>query len=198
MTQGGRVRLGVVLATTTLLLAGCSDDSPPAEVELDTSSTPTATPKQAATNDVPVDGELLRGSDAAASTSDEQAVAEAWFAFYTEMVRMYAGPYVDRGRWSDVATDQAFDGPLRYAEEQSAQGHRHEGGLVVAPTKVDVKDDEALVTGCVRTTFTEVDAAGKPVEQVDPWRTTSDVLVYRGGQWRVSSFKVYTSGRCKL
>ncbi|GGD24099.1 hypothetical protein GCM10007231_24030 [Nocardioides daphniae] len=190
--------MGVALAATTFVLVGCADDAPRAEVELDTTPSPSATPTQAATSDEPVDGELRRGSAAAASTPQEQAVAEAWFSFYTEMVRMYAGPDLDRGRWSEVATDQAFDSPLRYAEEQAAQGHRHTGGLVVAPTKVDVKGDEALVTGCVRTTLTEVDSAGKPVETVEPWRTSSDVLVYRGGQWRVSSFKIYTSGRCEL
>lgn len=193
-----RLRTGAGLAAAALLLAGCSDDSPRDEVELDTRSSPSATPSAvAAKGDEPVDGALVRGASAA-STPAEQAAVEAWFSFYEEMVRMYSGPTVDRTRWGGVATDGAYDGPLDYAEKQVSQGHRHEGGLIAAATKVEVKGDEAVVTGCLRTTLTEVDGKGEPVEKIEPWRTTTDVLVRQDGRWRVSSFKVYTSGRCEL
>ncbi|QCX28291.1 hypothetical protein [Nocardioides jishulii] len=193
-----RLRLAAVLAAATLGLAGCAEDSSKKEVDLDARSTPTAEPTPvAAKGDKPVDGAALRGSSAA-SSPDEEAAVEVWFGFYEEMVRMYAGPTIDRDRWSAVAVEQAYDGPLQYAEKQVSQGHRHQGGLIVAATEVEVKGDEAVVTGCVRTTLTEVDGEGVPVEKVAPWRTSSDVLVKVGSGWRVSSFRIYESGRCDL
>lgn len=190
-----------------VLLAGCGSDSnnaeppefdpeptassaAPSPTESAASDEPTASsaapsPTESATSDEPVDGKVLRGSSAAA-TPDETVVADVWYAYWTELYRMYSTTEVHRDALYRVAADDAASGPLDYvASMQNGEVHQV-GGAIAAVTTVEVTGDRAVLESCFRNSALNVDDRGTPVEPLLVWFTTEDVLEKEGPGWRVT------------
>lgn len=93
-----------------LVLSGCADDAaegkakPGGPASTTPSSAATETPEKTAPEE-PVDDEMLRGRNVA-STEVEKQVAEAWFAYWTELVRMYNTAETDRDRLAELTPRQ--------------------------------------------------------------------------------------------
>lgn len=198
-----------VLVACLLLTAGCGDDSEPAgTVDLpggdsassgaaSSASTPTAEPPTAR-DDEPVDGKVLLGRSAA-SSAEEREVVDVWFAYWTEVNRMYREVEADPDTLYSLAKDAAATGPLDYLEEFSSRGERLAGGSIVAASKVRVRGDEATVDSCFRNSSVNVDAQGKAVELLTPFFTTREVLRREGPDWRVeTSTTTSRNERCRF
>lgn len=185
-------RLAALLSVGVLALTACGDDggSEPEQLSLD-EPTPTATPEPTTPVDDgpipedPVDGEVTRGLSAAKG-AEQSAVEEVWLAYWTELIEMYATGEVDRDAVYALADDAAATGPLEYAAELQADGHRQTGGVIAATTSIKVAGDTATVIGCMRNTTIDVDADGQAVEQPSAFLTTKDTLRREGPDWRLT------------
>lgn len=196
-----RTRIGPVGAAWcvvgVLVLTGCTSDTERRKVTLDAPTESGAVaPEQVADGDpVPEEGTLTRAGNAA-TTPREQAVAEAWFDYLEEMVRMLGTPDSSPFRMRELAVGGGADGPQRYAEELEEKGIRLAGGMVASVLDVDLEGDRATVDGCAYSTMIEVDAQGRPLEEHSPWFRATNTLTWDGERWLVSSNLIEKSPKC--
>lgn len=211
--RGGGVVAAVCLS---VVLAGCSEGSE--RVEIGGSAAPTTSPTAvspsptesssstpppsgsatSADPGAPGDRQFTRGRNGAKDSDEQQEVAEAWYAFYEELVRAYTTPVADRGLFGQVATGKSLDGALKYAGELAEAGHRDVGGLVAGVTRVTVRGDEATVMGCLRSTMIRTDAGGRAMQEASPWSVTEELMVRTEGTWKVKQRYVDASVGCLL
>ncbi|WP_244929771.1 hypothetical protein [Nocardioides sp. W7] len=185
-------RVAVLACVGVLALTGCGDDGGSEAKTLTLDETPAATESGAATEPAddgaipedPLDGEVARGTSVAASP-DEQAAAEVWFSYWTEVVRMYHDGEADRDALYALADRDAATGPLEYLERMKSRGETQTGGVVAAISKIRVTGDEAVVEGCFRDTTVTLARNGNPAETGLSFFTTKGTLVREGPDWRV-------------
>lgn len=195
---------GVVLVgcmVGLLALTSCSDDSDPDDrsVELDAPRASAETSPSAEADEVPEDppeSGLVQGLDPA-STPEEQAVTRTWFAYWTELTRMYTEVTVDRATFGSLAREGAYEGPVRYVERMQGSGTANTGGAIASVEKVVVEGSRAVVTGCQRTDLVERTEDGTPVEAPTPFVRTQETLQREGDTWIVVGHSVLSSmARC--
>lgn len=202
-------RIPALLVAAALVLSGCGgDDSAPADTVVlpgdgDSSPAASGTPTEvveppAADTDEPVDDQLLLGRSVA-STAEEREVVAVWFAYWTELNRMYREVVADPDTLYSLAKDTAATGPLDYLEEIESRGERQVGGNIGAVNRVRVRGDEATVDSCFRNTALNVDSDGRAVELLTPFFTTREVLRREGPDWRVeTSTTTSRNERCRF
>ena len=178
-----------------LTLTACSSREKTRAVDLDRpESAPPATGDAGGAQE-PRQGELVR-ADSAAATAKEQAVAEVWFSYLEEVVRMMSVPDDSPLRLRQLAVTGGVDGPQLYAEDLVERDVRLEGGMVATLREVEVKGNRATVGGCIHSSMLEVDAAGKPLEDLVPWFRATNSLVWDGQSWMVDHHQLERSTQC--
>ena len=193
--------LAVWGAVGLLTLTACGGEESSRTLDLDGGSSEAVAPEATKEStkeapDEPRDGELTRGTNVA-STPKEKAVAEAWFTYWEELVRVLGEPDPVGVRLRGLARGQALHGPLRYAKELAEGDLRLGGGAIATLSKVDIADGKAVVRGCIRTSMLEVDAANNPVEKLDhPWLATEHTLQSDGVEWFVVEYKLEGVPKC--
>lgn len=184
-------RLAALTCVGALLLTGCGDGTEEAQPPTfdETSQTPTPEPSTPPPSDGPapedpVDGEVARGASAARG-ADQQAVAEVWFSYWTEVLRMYREGEADRDALYALADEAAATGPLDYLARMASRGETQTGGAIAAVTGVRVQGDRAVLQGCFRDGTVTLASNGNPAEVGLSFFTTRDTLVREGPDWRV-------------
>lgn len=186
-------RLAVLTCVGALLLGGCGADADDGAKRPAFDRTAPAlseeTPDPAPSDDgpipdEPVDGELSRGSSAATGP-EEQAAAEAWFGYWTEVLRMYRDGEADRDRLYALADGRAATGPLDYLRRMVSRGETQSGGVIAAVSRIRIDGDRAVLQGCFRDGTVTLARNGNPAETGLSYFTTEDVLLREGPDWRV-------------
>lgn len=205
------LRTAALTATlvATLALAGCGgeDPDPQPRLELDqqtssspASEAPTSEPAEPATAaGRPQDADEV-GNDVYAGALDvdgakRTAVAEAWVAYWRLRVAAFAVAEVGTDIGT-AATGSALTDIVDAVADLAAQDRTTVGDLVVGVDKVTIDGDTATLSSCLRNYGTDRDAAGKPVEPLEPFLDATGQLVLRGETWLVSALEVRTGGPC--
>jgi predicted small lipoprotein YifL len=194
-----RTSLAVVAVAFLVALAGCGQEQKETPLELGDDSSSQASPSDDASTGGPTDAqafddeghEALRGKVDAA-TPDEQAVADAWFAYWDARTRSYGEVEVDPDLGSVAASTAVSDVVGYVAYLRSKKLH------MVGDTRFDVRDisvdgSSATLSSCARNKSIDVDAEGTPAEAPVPFFTADGTLVKRADSWRVVSVKVQKS-----
>lgn len=206
-----RKRRVAALAAATLwavpVLAGCGSDSGPSGIA-DAADAPTtaattapasSTPTPTADRDGGPPAEGVVPGRLVVDGPEEQAVADAVVAYWTEIYRMYSAAEVDRDAFAALATGRAYDGPVDYVAELASRRHRQSGGGIIAVNDVTIDGDTATTSSCLRNGAVNVDRSGAPVEQLVPFYVLREELVRQGPDWRVAvSFVEAESTRCEF
>lgn len=188
-------------AVGLLLLTACGGGEEPSRtLDLDgegaESAAPEAGNEPSEAPDEPREGELTRSANAA-STPEEEAVAEAWFTYMEEFVRVVGTPDPSGFRLMDLAQGRALGDSLAYAGDLAADGHRLGGGMIATVLGVEVMDRKAVVRGCLRSTMVEVDAQDAPVaEMKNPWIESEHELSMAGDGWIVVEHEMEGAPKC--
>ena len=194
-----RTSMAVVPAALLLALAGCGEaPEGPLDAEGSTGSSapsPTASPDEGPGDDP--DGptepgagalddeghEVVRG-EVEADGPVEEAVADAWFAYWQARLDSYGEARVDPGLGRVAAADAVSD-VVQYVAYLKDRGL-----TTVGDTRFDVRDirvqgDTATLVGCATNRSIDKTADGTPAEQPVPFYSAKGTLVERGGTWRV-------------
>ena len=128
----------------------------------------------------------LEISSVSAEGPQEQAVVDAWRAFWEAVVTASGVPAYDAVGMGEVATDQALVDARSYVEGLEQAQQRVTGRLVLAAEDVVVEGGTAVVDGCGDQRDGEVDADGGVVSSpLGPTGLRTE-LVREGESWRVS------------
>lgn len=194
-----RTPMTVVPAAVLLLaLAGCGEApegplEPGADSSAGASSTPGASPGASSGGDpgstapdTPFDDEgheVVRG-EVEADGADQEAVADAWFAYWQVRLDSYGEARVDPGL-GRVAAGDAVSDVVQYVAYL-----RDNDLTTVGDTRFDVRDirvqgDTARLRSCATNRSIDQTADGAPAEQPVPFFSAEGTLVQRGGAWRV-------------
>lgn len=202
LTMTAKRSASLLLAASLFVsLTACGGDEPPAEIDIDSSRAPSASPgaeegAAPAEDEIPekpVAGSFIRGLNPA-KTAEEKEVAEQWFRYRAELNRMYREVDVDRALLSELATDLGFSGPTGYVEKMRTAGTHNEGGTIGTIQTITVDGDSAKVQSCLRSTLAEVTEQGVPVEVPPGFLRTQETFERTAGTWKVTRFDVLESG----
>ena len=192
-----------------MVMSGCSGQEDAETVESDrpaqTGPIQTPAPPQEDGSDAeaegpPVDGEpregeLTRGANAAV-TAEEKAAAETWFDYMEELVHVIGLPDPLVNDLTRLANGPALEGPRAYALKLLDQNRRNVGGMVATLQEIEVDGRTAQISGCLLSSMYEVDAAGRPQEELHPWFRASQTLRRHGETWIVIDHDLVRSGKC--
>ena len=190
-----RMPLLLLVIALVLSLGGCgAEEKKVAPLELGDS---TDQPSQSATpspseEQQPFDdkgSEVLRGK-IEATTPEQQAVVDAWFAYWDVRARSYGRAEVDPalGRFAAATAVSDVVGYVRHLQHDKLHTV---GDAKFDVSKVQVDGSSALLSSCAVNKSLDVTADGTPAEQPVPFFTADGALVQRAGHWRV----VYGQGR---
>lgn len=188
-------------AVGLLALTACGGDEPSRPLDLEGESSESTGPEVGSkpseeVPDEPREGELTRAANAA-STPEEEAVAEAWFTYLEEWVRVLGTPDPSGVRLSDLAQGRALGDSLAYAGDLDKDGLRLGGGMIATALEVKIADRKAVVRGCLRSTMLKVDAQDKPVVAMkNPWIESEHELVRSGEDWIVVEHELEGAPKC--
>jgi hypothetical protein len=200
-----RTSLALALAVV-LALAGCGGedkDKPLGPVSDDTASaapsdgTPTGEESQPADPAV-FNGkghDVIRGAVEAA-TPEEQAVAEAWFAYWEVRVRSFGEVKVDPMIGSVAAAD-ALAQVVRYVAHLKGKNLHTEGDTKFGVTDISVRGPNATLSSCGENRSVDQHPDGSPAEEFTPFYNVEGALKKAGGAWRVVAVDIVGKNGCK-
>jgi hypothetical protein len=202
-----RNRTGAVVLLAACVLSACGGSSEP-DGPVPTiggdpaTSTPseTPTPSEAPTTggdpaDADDEGNDVYARDIVAETPDQQAVADAWVAYWTVRSASYGAAEVSPDLGT-VATGSAAAEVIDYVAMLASKKWRTEGDLIIDVSSVEVDGDSAQLASCMENGTVDRDASGEPVEPLVPYYDTTAMLVRSDDVWRVSDIDLTTGGTC--
>lgn len=167
--------LAAALAASLSVLSACSagEAAPPPTIgdDASTSVEPSpAAPESAAPGDTFDD----RGHDASlgrvrASGPEQQAIADAWRAYWQVRLDAYAGPSLDPAALGAVAEGEAVEQVVSYVGYLERKNLRTEGDVRLGVAKVRVRGDRATIESCGENRSVDVRRNGTPAEIVQPF-----------------------------
>lgn len=202
-----RNRTGAVVLLAACVLSACGGatepDGPAPTIGGDpASSTPseTPTPTEAPTaagdpTEADSTGNDVYARDIVAETPDQQAVADAWVAYWAVRSASYGAAEVSPDLGT-VATGSAATEVIDYVAMLASKKWRTEGDLIIDVSSVEVDGDSAQLVSCMENGTVDRDAAGEPVEPLVPYYDTTATLVRSDDAWRVSDIDLTTGGTC--
>lgn len=191
--------LAVWGAVGVLTLTACGGQETSRTVELDRESSESTAPESTAPTEKGTpqlrEGGVGRGANAA-STPQEKEVAEAWFTYLEEYVKVLGAPDPGGFLLRDLAYGPALAGPLGYAGDMAEKDLRLGGGIIATVLEIEVDEEKAVIHGCIRTNMVEVDTSGKPVEKLTkPWLKTKHTLA-KQDRWLVVDHDLEGAPKC--
>lgn len=142
----GRVRAcartAAVLLAGVVVLAGCTDDSDPG-LDLQTPTT-SATSQSPTSGDTPTQTPTV--------TAEEQAVLDAYQAFYAGLTQAYADPVHSQDYLAPVATGAQFEFSNGGIKANLLAGEETVGEAVLEPEVASIEGETAVVHDCQDTT----------------------------------------------
>lgn len=140
--------------------------------------------------------ELHRGQ-VKTDDSEEQAVAEAWLAYWETRLGAYHHAQVDADALGEVATGDALQEVIDYVDYLRQEGLHSEGDLKVGVSKVEIRGKVAVVVSCLVNKAVDVDDDGDAAEELHPYANVVGSLTRTGDQWLVQLKEVTGEKRCK-
>lgn len=194
----------LTLAAGLSVLAACSEGeaAPPPTIGDDTSAAenpspePSATPSEAAEFD-DVGSDVLPGA-IKVQGADQQAVVDAWLAYWTVRTDTFLDAQLDPAALGEVAQGDAADQVISYAAYLQQKGRTSEGDIRLSVSRVRIKGDRATLRSCGENQSTERRADGKPAEQLRPYYELRGALVRQEtGQWLVTEVDRISTAPCE-
>lgn len=196
-----------VAAVAVLALVGCSEGSAPVEpLAIDGGSetpaaaaTPTPSPTQdAAATPADFDG---KGHEAVAGLLQvrgpaQREVAEAWLDYWQVRLDAFHAAEVDPARLGEVASGEAADQVIGYAEHLAGEDLQTVGDMRLGVDQVAVKGDRATLRSCTENKTVDRNSRGRAVEPLSPFFVFRGRLVREGGAWRVSDLSIDARTPC--
>lgn len=202
-----RKRTGAVVLLVACILSACGGSSEPDEPaptiggDAETSTpSETPTPSEAPTSagdpaDADDSGNDVYARDIVAETPDQQAVADAWVAYWTLRSASYGAAEVSPDLGT-VATGEAASEVIDYVAMLASKKWRTEGDLIIDVASVEVEGDSARLRSCMENGTVDRDASGEAVEVLVPYYDTTATLVRSDNAWRVSDIDLTSGGAC--
>ncbi len=198
--------LATLALAASLALAGCSQDEavePPTigsdEPSDSTPSTePSPSPSEPSEPEEAFDGEghLAMRGDIRATGGQEQAVVDAWIAYWQVRMDAFAVPEVDPAALGEVAQGDAASQVVGYVSYLEENKLRTEGDLRFDISRVSVKGPRAVVQACVTNQSVDVRRNGSPAEPLTPFYEFQGRLSRVSDTWIVSRVIDTGSGPC--
>lgn len=187
----------VTVAVLALSACGGSDDSdsvkpakpvtPSASASAAPAETPTATPSAeplpTTTPEAAKVAVAVLGSSVA-KTAEEKAAVDAWMTYWQAVSATY--DKLEPAPGLDQARGKPLTDVLDYLEQLRTKKHRSVGWTRDHVLAVGIKGDSAVIRDCSENFTFEVDAAGKPVEEVTPFYSIVAQLTRTDGRWLVT------------
>jgi hypothetical protein len=196
----------LVLAATLAALTGCSGDeaAPPPTIGDDTSESAAASPSESASESKgPTPGEtfddeghVAMPGEVHASGDDQQAVVEAWLAYWQVRMDAFAEPEVDPTALGEVAQGDAASQVVAYVDYLEQNELTTEGDLRFDVSKVRVRGSSARLESCVTNQSVDRRANGRAAEPLTPFYEFAGHLTRVSDAWAVTRVIDIGSGPC--
>jgi hypothetical protein len=195
----------VVLACALTLLTSCSSDAdtPAPEVELGTSESvePSASPTESEDPAGEADDEgheVYRGR-VVVDDDEQQAVADAWIAYWQTRFDAFAGPELDPAALGEVATGKAAEQVISYVRYLQDEKLYTRGDAVIAVDAVRIKGRQATVRTCAQNYSVDVRQGNdRPAEALNPFYTFRGVLQRASDGWVVADVVRLGTAPCQV
>jgi hypothetical protein len=199
-----RTSLAALVVLLALAVGGCGEDKKEAPIPLgddakssssepspDSSSSPSA--KQTPFDD--------KGNDAVrgkvdADTPEQQAIADAWFAYWDARASSFLKAKVDP-RLGTVAAGKAVADVVQYVTYLKGKKLHTVGDTKFSVSDILVKGSTATLTSCGVNKSIDRRADGSPAEQPVAFYNFAGVLKQAGGEWRVVEAEVKGNNGCR-
>ena len=195
----------VVLTCALMMLMGCSADeeTPAGEVELGTSQSeepsPSPTPVEEPAGEADEQGHEVFPGRLAVKNDEQQAVADAWIAYWQTRFAAFAGPELDPAALGEVATGSAAEQVISYVRYLQDEKLRTRGDAVIAVEAVAIKGQRATVRSCARNYSVDVKQSNdEPAEPLNPFYTFRGELQRASDGWVVADAIRLDTGPCRV
>ncbi len=199
-----RTSVSALIVLLVLVVAGCGEDEKKKPIPLgddaktsssepspDSSSSPSA-------DETPFDdkgNEAIRGK-VDADTPEEQAIADAWFAYWQARANSFHTAKVDPDLGS-VAAGKAVADVVRYVAYLKGKNLRTVGDTRFSVEDIVVTGSTATLTSCGVNKSIDRRADGSPAEAPVPYYNFVGALKQAGGEWRVTVADVRGDKGCR-
>jgi hypothetical protein len=197
-----RGALSVLVIVSMLVLSSCGggDDSDTSKAapssEPSSSASPTAEATDAEATEVPRPATTSEAAELAATvlgtnaarTAEEKTVVKAWMRYWTAVAETY--DELEPAPGLDSARGKPLTQVLDYLDTLKSKGHRSVGWTRDNVLEVSVEGAVAVVKDCAENFTFEVDADGKPVEDVTPFYDIVGMLEKRDGDWAITAMEL--------
>ena len=200
-----RTSLSALIVLLVLAVGGCGEEKkakplgPIGEDAETSSSEPSAdsssSPSAEATPFDDEGNEAIRGK-VEADTLEEQAITDAWFAYWDARVSSFFKAKVDP-RLGTVAAGGAVADVVQYVTYLRGKKLHTVGDTKFAVSDIVVKGSTATLTSCGVNKSIDRHADGSPAEQLTPFYNFEGVLKKAGGAWRVVEAEVRGNNGCR-
>jgi hypothetical protein len=198
-----RTPLPALFVLLALVAGGCGTDEkkdPPFKPGGDaTTSTPTprgsasASPEPQAFDD---EGDDAVRGEVEADGPEDEAVADAWFAYWDVRTDSYFKARVDP-RLGTVAAGDAVAEVVRYVTYLQGKKLHTVGDTKFGVTDIEVSKDTATLKSCGVNKSVDRTADGTPAEALTPFYNFDGGLTRVGGRWRVVRAEVVGNNGCR-
>lgn len=192
---------GALLVAAPLSACSSSDAGtapPPSIGGSDTASSaapsPSATPSPAGSFDDK--GHDVVPGRIRAGTPEQQAVVDAWLAYWRFRLAAYNAADVDVSQLGKVATGDAAGDITGYVRTLQSKGHHTVGDMRIGVSKVKVSHDRATLKSCIENRTTDRTRAGRPAEQLKPFYVVSGTAERASTTWRIASVTIDAQAPC--
>ena len=165
----------LVLAASLAVLSGCSEEEPAPSPTIGDDATgspdPTPSPSPSAAPEEAFDEqghEALLGRTKVAGP-EQEAIADAWRAYWQVRLDAYAGPSLDPTALGEVAQGEAAEQVISYVGYLERENLRTEGDVRLSVARVRVRGDQATIESCGENRSVDVRPNGRPAEIMQPF-----------------------------
>jgi hypothetical protein len=198
----------VVLACALSVLAGCSSDAdtPAREVELGTSqstepseASPSPTGSADPAGEADDEGHEIYPGRVAVTDDEQQAVADAWIAYWQTRFDAFAGPELDPAALGEVATGKAAEQVIAYVRYLQDEKLYTRGDAVVGVASVKITGRQATLRSCAQNWSVDVKQGNdRPTEPLNPFYTFRGVLQRASDGWVVADAVRLSTAPCQV
>ncbi|HET6654581.1 MAG TPA: hypothetical protein VFH10_18230 [Nocardioides sp.] len=194
------------LAVCLCALAGCAEDeaAPPPTIGDDTSESAAESPSESPTGSESAspeetfddEGHVAMPGDIKVSDEEQQAVVDAWLAYWQVRMDAFAGPEIDPTALGEVAQGDAASQVVGYVDYLEQNKLTTEGDLRFDVTEVRVRGSSARLVTCVTNQSVDRRANGRAAEPLTPFYEFQGHLTRVSDAWAVTRVIDIGSGPC--
>lgn len=126
----------------------------------------------------------------------EHDVVSVWFDYWRLRGRAFHDVRIDRRELDKVASGEAADEVVSYVRYLRLGREHAQGDARLSINRVEVRGNNARLTGCLQNRSRNIDREGRPAEMIIPRFTVSGEFQRTLSGWRVANFTA-TPGACR-